>query len=562
MATNNGISSVIGTDGQPVVYDPNSLWKIWEYDEVYLGGIGAGKWVPKVKDMVFKISGKTKEEFVVTALDMSTLIPTLTKVANPIDPGPIPEEDRLLAPGPGPQSLSYRIYIDKSVTPHAFAVDQRLYFLGTMTKHVIIYRGSEAGLLEPISMMYDQSGNFLGNKIPLELVDMPNSQNLAVKCIPTAYTVEDLPDGEVVIAIAYSDDGHVVSKQQLVVENTAFIRSANKDIKYVSHISLESPFMSQSNPNELVYPINVPIEGLNLMGVVHYSDNSTVKMPVDGNKFQVFGLEQYVATIIDQPMPMVIAYNLGPNEVAYGAIVGDDKKITASYRARTLKADKQYALRLHGYPVWVSAANEYRLEWFLHNLDRGTVYNATNFVRINDNSPPFKPSEYGTNQRLSVSVDLSEIDGRYRKYRHVQTIDIVLRAQGSEPATNWTVADPGQPEVYGVGLECRVDFVNQNLKRLKLGSGALNKAEWIKRVYYNANPLVNPDTEIRAPEPDFFILQLGGQNLEFPISRWNDELVISAPISNSDTLFIRFIRRMPNTDLQLVTSAMPVHFNP
>lgn len=562
MTTLNDTLSVVGTDGQPVVYDPNSLFKPWNYDEVYLGGIGKGKWVPKVQDLVYRISGATVEMFVVTALDMSTLIPTLTRAKEVVNPEPITDEDKLLAPGPGPQSLSYRVYIDKSVMPHAFAVDQRLYVLGTMTKYCIIYRGSETGLLEPISMMYDQSGTFLGNKIPLELAQTPDNQNTSVKCVPTAYTVEDLPDGEVVIAIFYADDGHVVSKQQLVVENTAFIRSANKDIKYVSHISLESPFISQGNPNEIIYPINVPLEGLNLMGVVHYSDNSTLRLPVDGTRFQCFGLEQYVATIVGQQMPVVIAYNLAPNEIAYGAVVGEGKAITASYRAITSKADKQYELRLFGYPVWMQAANEYRMEWYLYNLDRKNYYKVTQYVMFNENSPAFRPAEYGTNQRLSVSLNLADVDGRYRNYIHTQTIDVVLRKQGSEPVTNWTVADPGQQGVYGTGLECRVDYVNQNLKRLHLGSGSTTLEDWIKRIYFDANPLVDPNTEVRAPDPDFFIIDMPGQSIEFPIARWNDELVVSPPLADSDTMFIRFIRRMPNTDLQLAISAVPVHFNP
>lgn len=552
--------NVTGNDGVPPVHEPDSRWTTWALQQIYIpGNAGSGFYIPKLNDYVVDYS--TDERYVVTDVDISTGGSTLKKIVGIKDPGDMDGIDVLLGVGPGTQSDTFRAYIDKSVIPHTLAVDARCYVNGSMVSYAKIFKGANAGAgAKVVSAFYDQSGNLLGQNVPLELVAMPNGQNYAVKCPKVCYTSEDLQDNELLTIWFYDDAGGVVSKRVLIVENTAFIRSTDAATKYITGITLESPFMSSSDPNLMEYPINVPLRGLDLFGVVHYSDGSSRRMPVDGTKFSIFGFNDFVATIVGQQIPLVLRYNLSQDEIVYGATAGEGLYITENYKAIATKADGAYTVKLFGYPVWIDSVNGYRLEWFLYNLDRNIYYKVTPYVRFNENSPAFDPIAYGVNQRLSVSINLRDVNGSYNNYIHVQTIDVALMRQGSDhTGTNWTIGfDPGQNPPYARNAHAETTFINQNLWKVKIGLGETTKAAWLERLYSQTKPLTDPAKEVNPPEPDFFALVYGDTAVEFPIAQWNDELTVSNSTPDSSTLYIKFYKRTVENDLQLAMAALPV----
>jgi hypothetical protein len=557
------LSGVAGSqDGKAPIYEPDGRWTQWSIEQIYMGLIGDNHYVPNEKDYV--INPDTNEQFRVVSIDPTTLIPTLVPVRR-VDTGEFSDIDVLLGVGPGTQSDTYRAYVDKSVLPYTMAIDARLKVNGSMATSCKIFKGSDlAGNSHVISAMYDQSGTLLGQSIPLELVAMPNGQNYAVKSVPVCYTTENLVDNEIVTAVFYSDTGGVVSKRQLIVENTAFIRSSDASVKYVTEIELETPFLSEADPNEIVYPINVPLQGMNLMGVVKYSDGSSLRMPVDGTKFQIFGFEHFVATIVNQKMPVVLKYNLSPGEVAYGLTVAADRFMTRTYKAITKKAEGAYTTKLYGYPVWIDAINGYRMEWFLYNLERELVYRATPYVTFNANTRAFDPVAYGVSQRVSVSVNLRDVNAVYKSYIHVQTMDIVLAQPGTEPAgTLWTIGfDPGQNPPFGRDNFAKVIMVNQNYWKVKIDANAVDQADWLTRMYYNAKPLVDVARESLPPTPTHFSVIRGSQEIEFPIDQWNQEQVFSQAFANFDTVFVKFFKRTVENDLQLAVIGLPIRIVP
>lgn len=553
--TTSGIS---GTDGLTPVYDPNGLWKTWALHEIYVGTIGENRYVPNLKDYVVDV--ETDERWVVEEIDPSTLIPVLRKIVT-LKTGEFDDDDLLLGVGPGTQADTYRLYIDKSVLPYTMAVDARLSVKGTMVMTAKIFRGSELlGNSQVISAFYDQLGNMLGQAIPLELVEMPNDQNFSVKTVPVCYTSENLPDNEVVTVVFYSATGHVVSKRQLLVENTAFIRSANTAVKYITGISMESPFISNTDPTLLAYPMNVPLRGLNLMGVVHYSDGTSLKMPVDGTKFSIYGLEQYLSTVIGQRLPLVLKYAVSSDEIVYGATVTDNKFVTKNYRATTVQANGAFTVKLFGYPVWIDGVHGYRLEWYMYNLERNRVFNVTPYVTFNNHSAVFDPTNYGVAQHLNVSLNLKDANGAYPSYIHAQTISISLVRPGTEHQTNWTIAfDPMQSPEYGVDNFAQTEFINQNLSKIKIDSGALTQTAWLDKLYFATKPLVDDAREVTAPVPNYYTLVVGNVELEYPIGQWNSEQLIETSIANGSTVFVKFFKRTPEGDIQLSVAGLPVY---
>lgn len=556
MSTVLSISGITGSDQIAPVYDPNGLWKQWSLDEIYVGTVGKNRYVPKVRDWVIDLDTRIKYE--VVAVDPTTAIPDLREIKE-VYSGILDPVDVLFGPGPGTQADTFRLYCDKSVVPFTLAIDSRLRVAGTQVQKAKIFRGNiVGGDWEVISAQYDQSGNLLGQEIPLELVK--EEGNVSIKVVPVCHTSANLAEGELVVARFYSAGGHVMSSQQLLVANTAFQRASSAAVKYISSIELESPFMSDSDPGLIKYPINVLLQGINLIGVINYSDGSQRRLPVDGSKFEVFGMRSYAASVVGQKLPIQLKYNLSPDEVAYGAGVGEGRHMIANYTAQTGVVDGAYSVKLFGYPVWINESQGYRMEWFLYNLDRKVVFRATPHVRINENTGEFDGIAYGRKQRLSVNVKLSDVSPVFNDWRHIQTIEISLLAPAHEHLTNWMIGfDPNQDPAYGRDNHVKYTMINQNLRKLNLASGETNQADWLERFYRRTRPLFNDQTELEAPLPTHFSLVFGTAEVEYRISQWADDLLVSNTVNDGETLFVKFFKRMAVSDIHLAVAGIPVY---
>ena len=551
----NNINNIVGTDGVVPVLDPTSRWCWWNITEIFTGGIGATKYVPKVNDYVMDSDNYTV--YIVTAVDPTTLLSTLLEIKPSITTNAFSNDDILFGVGPGTQSDTYRIYYDNSVLPHILAVDARLKVGGSMCSYAKIFKGSDVSTTSGrvISRLYNQSGTLLTENVPLELAAVDSHTNHSIRTVSVCYTNEVLKDGEIVTVVFYSDQGNVVSKRQLLVENTSFIRSLDASRKYISSISLDSPFITPTVDGVINFPLNVPINALNLMGVVHYSDGSTLRMPVDGTKFKIHGIDQYISTIVGQKIELVLSYSLSNDETVYGAVTSDGKYVTAPYSIITTKTDGSYMVKLYGYPVWIDAVNGYRMQWFLYNLDRNMIYDATLYVSYSITRPAFDPTAYGVLQRLVVMVNLNNLSGAFKSFIHTQSVDVILKQPGDDARTNWVVgyeSNTLQP-LYGEGLKATVSGSTINIS-----SGIISYPEWLERMYLQTYPIVDPSIEVNAPTPNYFAIVYDGNRFEFPIESWDNPLNVGVPPFLNKTIYVQFFKRTPNADIQLSIAGLSV----
>ncbi len=568
MSLENALATVVGTDNVAPVYDADQRWRIWNMREIYLGGVGFGKYVPKVGDLVMSVDGAVVTTNIVVSINEVTLIPVFRQQDTSHLTEQLSEYDILFGVGPGTQSDTYRIYLDKSVQPYRLTVDARLRVGGSMCQWAKIFKGAdtseESGVV--VGGVYNQQGQIISENIPLELVASDTITNHAIKVVSTCKTTFDMPDGELVTCVLYDADGFVVSKRQLLVDNTAFIRSTDSSRRYVAGISLETPFLSEQVNRQVDYPLNVPLNAINLIGVVEYSDGARVKMPVDGTRFQVSGLDAYAATIIGQKTPIVLKYKLQANELAYGVQFGQSENhIAESYDIRTVDIVGNYAVKLFAYPVWIDAVSGYRLEWFLYDLDRSISYNVTPNVVINGTVTPFDPKLYGVKQTISVNVNLREVNGSYKNFIHVQYLDITLNKPGSsrpdfDQVPNWEVASTaGATPAFGRDVYATFVRQNANLYQVKVMGATNTQAAWLDAIYKPTRPLFNPQTETQGLTPTHFIV-LAGNNApqEHLISEWNTTMAMNQAVANNGTLFIKFIKRTVDGDLQLAAVGLPM----
>lgn len=547
MAT-SPLTGITGTDGHAPQYDPNGRWCWWDMDEIYMGEDGLNKYVPKVGDYV--ANRALRKTFEVTALDQFTLIPTLTDTEGNTGLGLV---DTV--------SNNYVAYIDTRVVPFVFTLDARWLIPGSMTSYCKIFKGTNAtNTGKVLSFLYDQSGNFLTNNIPLETASIDNHTNIATKVVQQCHTNEALQDDEIVTAVIYDAQGHVVKKDYFRVENTGFIRSVSAGVKYVSHISLKSPFLSSSDQHRLDYPLNVPLQAFNMTGVVNYSDGSTLELTVDNTRFRMLGLERFVATAPGQEIPLVLSYTLDNDEIAYGNVSIDGKTISQAYSLVAAPQNGAYSVKLFGYPSWVDNILGYTMKWFLMDLNRDILFEVTPFVYYNNNGDAYNPTLYNQIQNISVRINLRDISNAFASYIHTQTATVVLKNPGTvTTGTQWLVAaDPNQDPMYGNNLFASVQMINQNLWKVKVDAGIANQVSWLEQLYTYTRPVLDRKKEISPPAPTHFVVFHGNNRFEFPVAQWDSELTITDTLPLAGTLFVEFIRRNTTGDLRLAVAGLPI----
>jgi hypothetical protein len=554
---NNNPLSVVGTDGQVPIYEPNGRWSWWAMHELWLGQAGEKRYVPKPNDYV--MDTETYTAYVVDHIDPVTLIPTLREIRPANMSFSLSQTDVLFGTGPGTASEIYRVYIDKSVTPHVLSVDAALKVGGTQCQYAKIFKSTDVTAMGTVvSMVYDASGNLISNNVPLELAALDSHVNHTVKVVAPCYTTSNLVDGELVTVVFYNAAGHVVHKRQLMVEVSSFIRSINTAIRYISHISLESAFLSPTLDRVVNFPVNIPMNSLNMMGVVHYSDGSVLKLPVDGNKFKMYGVDQYVATIVGQTVNLVLSYELSPGEVAYTGLSQDSARINESYSLVTVNPNNSYAVKLFVYPEWISATDGYGLRWWMFNMDRNVYFDVTGSVTLSSQTGSYNPKGYGYQQIKNVQINLNNVSAVFKNFIHTQTVEINLFSNPNDVNDPWTVGHEfvtGRPN-YGMGLQAKL----LNNFTVRLRSDLNTFEEWKQKVYLDTYPLQDTMNVIAPPEPTHFILTVGTMVKECAISEWNTDIALPSEINQhlNKNLFIRFVRKIGANELQLSMAAMVI----
>lgn len=545
-------------------FDPDRGYREWLRSQIVSFPGETNKYIPNKDDAV---RDWDQGLFRVIEVDQTTGMSVLERWTEPESPDPDGPENILISTGPGYTSESFRIFLDQTVTPHTFSPDLRCHFYGTEVQGYKIFQGSDISEKygKVISEFYDASGTFLGPMIPVEQAVLPGmlpgtKYEHGVTVPMCGYTSVSLPDGERVTLVAYAANGKQLSQAQLVVVNSQAIRQPDTSKRYVKGISIDSSWISPSDPKVIEFPLNVAVESLPMTALVHYRDGKKDRLAVNGDRMELHGLRNYIATEVGMEFAMTLAYQLANDEISYGLNPTTDRKITQKYTARTTPAEGAYECRMFVYPVWVSAQVGYRLEFWLYNQDRERFWNITPQIQLGATSKPFDPKSYGTVQDLTYAVNLNEVDGVFRPVRFATTVQITLLKAGSNGEANWEVKfRPDQEVAYGRDIKANVEYLEVNQWNLRLANGAQTKEQWLTKMYYNAEPLINPELEVKPPEPTHFRVQFLHNSYEYSVNQWNAVLKVNNDLAqDGELVYIQWIRRTAGTDLQLAITGMPV----
>lgn len=531
----------------------------WLMSEI-MGHSLKGQYVPNTGDFVLdRIQGW----FEVTSVDYLTGKSVLTPWKAPTVSNGTDDTGLMLSTGPGKVTESFRLFVDKSVTPYVAAPCGRLYIHSSEVAYYKLFLGTDTGETgRVISFVHDTSGKILGSSVPFKkAIGTIDGREIATWQTTPCLTTEDLKDNEIVTMASYTNDGLLRDTSVLVVQNTGATRQLDDARRYVSGIQLRSPYISTSQPDVIEFPVNVPVEQLPMECLVHYSDGKSETHALDSQRVKLLGTDNYTATNAGDVFDLVLTYMLGDGEVSYNQRPTSDRKISHTYKAVTTDAEGAYSVKLFAYPVWNTQYNQYYLVYWLYNLDRQTFYDVTSLVEQGSNSNPFDPNRYSTVQTITVAVDLDKVNSQFKPYRHVQTFQVVLMSRGSENKANWAVKfRPDQTASFGGGgIEARFKQLNTNDWEVNIANGATSKETWIQKLYYDVEPLFNTSLEARAPAPTHFRLRFLRNNYEYPVSQWDQTFNVVNDLAQGELLYIEWLYRTDNTDLQLAITGLPVH---
>lgn len=525
---------IVGLDGYAPIYQPDASWKMWSIHEIYRGELGQNKFIPKVNDFV--IEPETGTTWRVSDLNNVTFIPELS----PVKISSETSVDQIISS----TIDNHRVYYDKSITPHTLTVDGFMHIYSATATVARIYRGAFIDPTKVISRRYDNNGNFVGQDIPLQMVAFNSHDNYAIKSVPACATDAELVDGEQCIVVVLDSNGKVITKASCIVDETTYVAQAYAEQKTITNIFIKSVFINETSPGEINYPVNLPIPSFSPIGVVQFNDGSQIEYPVDGDKFRLYGLDQFVSTIVGHRVPLVLSYRMDAGESALASVESDGFYVTRPYTLVVSNPNRSYNVKLFVYPVWVDGVNGYRYKAFLMNLDRNILYDVTNVISLAANSTSFSPLAFGITQRLTFTVDLAKVSGIYNNYLHVQTVDIILRGAPTDTSvTNiWEVGSqvPTTVAYYGTNLRAEKDGVTGT--KVTIHNNISTVAEFISKLYRTTLPLFNTLTESEAPDPTHIEVRYLDENFIVPISEYTHQFVFANPIptfANVDIVFLK-----------------------
>lgn len=541
--------------GVPVT-QPDRRFTVFDQIEIYTGPTGTGCQVANPRDLIVDYDNNTFWRVVATDYTNYTY---QLEPFNPISKFNVDIEIGGCAPH---LSDTFRVYIDDKKHPTSLRVDARLTVAGTDLSSVRIFRGKRIDADGEVLSAYYNAGQFVSDRIPLTLA--AKEGNKTVKSILPGICTKSVDDGELLTLVFYSNNSEVVAIAYCYVVKTALVMAMDAPVKQVLDVKLISPFISKSDDTLLELPINIPLDDIPLQAEIRYTDGSR-KTNIDGTSASLSGLRNsgahdtfYISSNVGQELPLLLSYRLGRNET----YVGDDLVdgvINKHYSATTLEIDGSYSVKLFVVPRWLDVDRGYRLDYYLYDLERGNVFYATPHVEVGTGSEVFDPKLYNYKQRLIVRVDLSKVSQTYNAHIHPQSFHISLQAPGNEKRTNFLIDYVHDGDTYGENVMALFHYSNVNFWKLNITCGAVSKAEWLQRLFYNSYPLYDRRSESAPPEPTHVEVQVRSTTYTIPVDAWMNEFNIDFQVDEGEIILLRWINRTPQDELHLALSPMLAH---
>lgn len=462
-------------------------------------------------------------------------------------------------------SDSFRIYVDPTKYPYTLRVDGRQWFADPDLISCKIFRGTDTSKNGECISAYFIDGVLQGDAIPMVEVANDNPEGTGVWFRPSPAHCKIVPThGEVVTMVIYAATGEVAAIACYNIYVTNVVMAADNPIRLLKDIRLISPFISPADDHTLLLPINLPLDDLNMQAQLVYNDGIRT-IPVDGTRMRLDGLRNsgahdsyFISSQLGQTLDLLLCYQLASDE----SYVGDDLNngvVSRKYYATTDAVRGAYSVKLFVVPTWLDQSRGWRLEYYLMDLNRGTIYRATPYVTPAVGAPSFDPLLYGVKQRLSVTLDVSKVSNMYQTHTHVQSFGITLLSKGTDTRDHFIIEYAQGKPAYGSGLYAKYFYDNVTFWMLDIRCGYTNKAEWLAALYDTIYCLYDHRTEDAPPVPTHMQIVTKSKTYLLQIDSWVNPFHIDFQVTTGETIYIKWIYRTGTDDLLLGVSPLVCH---
>ncbi len=560
--------NIVGTDGIAPSFDPSARWTIWELSEVYNGGPGNNMYVPKVNDYVIQATSGTL--YIVTDLNYSNFIPTLQQIEIEKLPNVLKYQNILGDPSVADILSPFKLYFNSETNPYTLNVDASLIIFNTLANSVKFFLGSNITTNpSPISLSLDNNGNIIGDSIPLVGVSYNDTADVYNKVIPTAFTNQLLQTGDYVTILVYDAVGNVIQQQVLTVVVTNGYVGPSSPTLLVTGLTLESPFISVTDPSVIELPANIGISNVVFKGIVNYNNGTNAVHNVnDGGPFNVYGLNQVLKANMLESVDIVLQYTLQPGEKAIVGQSYNGKTVSENYTLRLTSPNFDYQLQL--YPIPVYNGTSFNIHWFLLSMSRNLFIEVTPYVTYS-NQTGFNGTLFGTNQSLQVSLALDNVVPQLTGLIVTQYCELLLNNVSAGPSTIYQIYTNTAISTAPYGNNVRAKSLNSTNNILDITCQNTQLQAWLDQVYYPNLPVTNTQLESAPPVPTHFDifyntgpisnnqLLTNGASQRFQLGDWNQSIKLNnATLPLNSTIMIRFLQITANQVAVLSVSPMLV----
>lgn len=461
-------------------------------------------------------------------------------------------------------SDKYVAYVDTTKLPATLVFHENVTFKGADVHAIRIFRGNNISDSAEILSGYYVNGALRYNYLPVSTISSEGAETVLKQPLPGSL-LADVKHGEAFSFAVYNDVSDVLAIGRGYFVKTNLVMALETPSRQVLNVKLVSPFILDANSKQLLLPISIPIDSIPMHVEVQYSDGTKI-LPIDGSRVKLVGLRNagahsthYIASNAGHELPLKLSYKLSKGESYAGSDLYEGA-IVKDYTAVTEAVKGAYALKLFVVPKWLDANRGYRLYFYLYNLTRGTVYDATPYVEFTGGTA-FDPVLYGYKQHLNVQVDISQMVPGVVSYTHPQSFNLTLVNPGNAHDTNFLLEYVHEQPALGQDVYAKFVYSNIDYTEVDVSCDCTSKQEWMDKLYKPCYPLYDRRVESGAPEPTHFEIHVGGYVYTFTVDEWMNKAVVNYKVIDHEPLIIRWVCRTPNDDLQVGLSSMLAHNN-
>ncbi len=495
----------------------------WRHDQLYFGGPQVGtQYVPNVDDQVTDWDNGL---YRVVSVDVNG-VPTLELKMRFVDAASLngSSDSLITALSQYQPNVTSSAYYDNATSPATITIDAHFPVYDQDSAKMLFYKGTDVSVAtgELISERYTGGGVFIDNDVSLTAIDPSNP---AIKRPDPFRTTKPFVPGDIITGVVYNAAGGVLGKTSFLIINSSTIRPASLSGNAISGISLDSPLVDPSDSSRLLNDANTPFTTAGTEMILHYTNGTTQKIPIDGSKAKILGLSNYDTASVIRPTRIMAAYYPGPSEPY---INGGPGFLFKEYTLANITSAPIYALRLYMIPRFVDNATGWIFTYRLANLARDVDLDVTaDVVTTLVSGGTFLKNSYAAEQQVLLKLDMDTVaPGAYPGHVHTQLMNITLDIPSN------TFASPFIIDYNGDGTDLYGDGVWASASSGPTGELLVNVAEptlteWFRSIYTSSTPLRDPAVGPEPPVPTHFRVEVAGQvSAEIPVADFDKRIAL------------------------------------